>query len=76
MVQVRFRVPTPLAVRKGLFSCWLQELCLQGSQCLLSCTGILALPGARDCLAAARELALHACVCDDSVVGKNGESVL
>ncbi len=33
-------VPTPLAVRKGLFSCEflarLQELCLHGSQCLLS----------------------------------------
>ncbi len=30
----------PLAVRKGQFSCeflaWLQELCLHGSQCLLS----------------------------------------
>ena len=40
MVQVGLRVPTPLAVRKGLFSCeflaWLQELCLHGSQCLLS----------------------------------------
>ncbi len=40
MVQVGLRVPTPLAVRKGLLSCeflaWLQELCLHGSQCLLS----------------------------------------
>ncbi len=40
MVQVGLRVPTPLAVRKGLFSCEflarLQELCLHGSQCLLS----------------------------------------
>ncbi len=40
MVQVGLRVPTPLAVRKGLFSCeflaWLQELCLHSSQCLLS----------------------------------------
>ncbi len=37
---VGLRVPTPLAVRKGLFSCEflsrLQELCLHGSQCLLS----------------------------------------
>ncbi len=40
MVQVRLRVPTPLAVRKGLFSCEflarLHELCLHSSQCLLS----------------------------------------
>ncbi len=40
MVQVGLRVPTPLAVRKGLFSCEflarLQELCLHGSLCLLS----------------------------------------
>ncbi len=40
MVQVGLWVATPLAVRKGLFSCdflaWLQELCLHGSQCLLS----------------------------------------
>ncbi len=40
MLQVGLRVPTPLAVRKGLFSCeflaQLQELCLHGSQCLLS----------------------------------------
>ncbi len=40
MVQVGLRVPTPLAVRKGLFSykfvARLQELCLHGSQCLLS----------------------------------------
>ena len=40
MVQVGFRVSTPLAVRKGLFSCEflarLQELCLHGSQCRLS----------------------------------------
>ncbi len=40
MVQVGLRVPTPLAARKGLFSCEflarLQELCLYGSQCLLS----------------------------------------
>ncbi len=40
MVQVGLQVPTPLAVRKGLFSCEflvrLQELCLHGSQCLLS----------------------------------------
>ncbi len=40
MVQVGLRVPTPLAVRKGLFPCdflaRLQELCLHGSQCLLS----------------------------------------
>ncbi len=40
MVQVGLRVPTPLAVRKGMFSCeflaWLQALCLHGSQCLLN----------------------------------------
>ncbi len=40
MVQVGLWVPTPLVVRKGLFSCKflarLQELCLHGSQCLLS----------------------------------------
>ncbi len=40
MVHVGLRVPTPLAVRKGLFSCEflarLQELCLHGSQYLLS----------------------------------------
>ncbi len=40
MVQVGLWVPTPLAVRKGLFSCEflarLQELCLYGSQCMLS----------------------------------------
>ncbi len=40
MIQMGFRVPTPLAVRKGLFSCEflarLQELCLHSSQCLLS----------------------------------------
>ncbi len=40
MVQVGLRVPTPLAVRKGLFSCeflaQLQKLCLHSSQCLLS----------------------------------------
>ncbi len=40
MVQVGLWVPTPLAGRKGLFSCKflarLQELCLHGSQCLLS----------------------------------------
>ncbi len=40
MVQVGLRVPTPLAVMKVLFSCEclarLQELCLHGSQCLLS----------------------------------------
>ncbi len=40
MVQVGLQVPTPLAVRKGLFSCELlarlQELFLHGSQCLLS----------------------------------------
>ncbi len=39
IVQVGLRVPTPLAVRKGLFSCKflarLQELCLHGSQFLL-----------------------------------------
>ncbi len=60
MVQVGLRVPTPLVVGEGLFSCeflvQLQELCLQ-------CTGILALPGARDRLVAAREftLAFHTC---------------
>ncbi len=46
MVQVGHWVPTPLAVRKGLFSCeflaWLQELCLHGSQCLLSAVNITA----------------------------------
>ncbi len=40
MVQVGLQVPTPRAVRKGLFSCEflarLQELCLAGSLCLLS----------------------------------------
>ncbi len=40
MIQVGLQVPTPLAVRKGLFSCEflarVQELCLHGSQCLLS----------------------------------------
>ncbi len=40
MVQVGLQVPTPLAVRKGLFFyeflARLQELCLHGSQCLLS----------------------------------------
>ncbi len=39
MVQVGLWVPTPLAVRKGLFSCKflarLQELCLHSSLCLL-----------------------------------------
>ncbi len=44
MVQVGLRVPTPLAVWKGLFSCEflarLQELCLHGSQCLLSASWI------------------------------------
>ena len=48
MVQVGLRVPTPLAVRKGLFSCEflarLQELCLHGSQCLFSVQASLALP--------------------------------
>ncbi len=59
MVQVGLWVPTPLAVRKGLFSCeflvQLQELCLHSSQCLLSAQA--------SCLPSARKFAFCVCVC-------------
>ncbi len=62
MVQVGLQVPTPLAVRKGLLSCeflaWFQELCLHGSQCLLSAQASWYAP-----LAVARELCVCVCVC-------------
>ncbi len=64
MIQVGLRVPTPLATRKGLFSCeflaQLQELCLHGSQCLLSVHDLLAV--AIEFLRV-RVYAVYVCVC-------------
>ncbi len=73
MVQVGLWVPTPPAMRKGLFSCEflarLQELCLHDSQCLLS-----AQLGVCDRLAAAREFAfVCVCVCVCVCVQSTGE---
>ncbi len=73
MVQVGLRVPTPLAVRKGQFSCEflarLQELCLHGSQCPLSAQASWLCQVCMNRPAAARQIAfLHLCVCVYNII--------
>ena len=62
-----FGYPHPQAERCGQSSCKflarLQEFCLYWLTKPAWCTGNLALPGARDCLAAAREFVFAFCVC-------------